>query len=877
MFKRLGNFVSRHWLITILFWVVLVVVVRLTSPKWDSVTHDGDLAYMPTSMPSVQGELLLEQAFPRGRSKSEAVVVFARKDRTIDIDDLRFVRRLVIRFQNMLGTAAFERSLELQSKAAALRDQQKLTEADRVEALVTEQRTVALEALEQAVDLDEELDVDQQNAAVHHNLAILYAADGSAAEVRQLRATAWALEPALEATPNQLADSGGNRPLIGVWSRYSDWNGSELVSKDKKSDLIILRLSEEFMAAGNIPFLEEIEEILEATRSSSPQWPEGLALGLSGSAAVGSDMLRSAAESIDNTEVYTVLLVVLILFVVYRSPFLIAVPLVSIVVSLVVATGLVAQLTTLDQLPGMDWWSFKIFTTTKIFVIVILFGAGTDYCLFLIARYKEELDAGKDKTHALACSLGGVGSALAASALTTILGLGMMYWADFGKFRNSGPAIGLCLLITLFACITLAPALLGAMGSAVHWPFRRRQTHAVASLSSSKFNRVWQRLADLIMARPATVLLSCTAVMFPFFLLGFDVEITYDLLSELDPRRASRQGAALLRRHFPIGESGPLVVLAQKPGADLDSEDGIVAIRQLTSQLYLDGVRAVRSLISPKGKPPSKRPSGRDLLAQNHRITRELFLSKEPSLEGDVARFELVLDHDPFSLEATEVLQRVDTSLAKLSGDKSSYWSGSRFVFAGTTAAIRDLREVTRSDNTRIQVLVVLAVLMILLILLKRPAVCIYLILSVLFSYYVTIGATELFFRWRYGETFEGLDWKVPLFLFVILVAIGQDYNIYLATRVFEEQRQHGLFGGLRHAIVRTGGIITSCGVIMAGTFFSMMSGSIRGIVELGFALTLGVLLDTFVVRPILVPAFLAILFRWHARKVGGLAADGRG
>jgi len=227
-----------------------------------------------------------------------------------------------------------------------------------------------------------------------------------------------------------------------------------------------------------------------------------------------------------------------------------------------------------------------------------------------------------------------------------------------------------------------------------------------------------------------------------------------------------------------------------------------------------------------------------------------------------VTRLDVVLKTDPFDPRSVPTVEQLQSWVHDRLPEQTKELGEVRAETYGVTVNARDLARITEGDRTRINLLVMAGVFVILFVLVRRPWLAGYLLITVLFSYFATLGATSLLAHWWHHRPLGEVDWRVPFFLFTILVAVGEDYNILLITRMLHERERHGSERGTQRALARTGGTITSCGLIMAGTFATLILAGLNTLIQIGFALAFGVLLDTFVIRPFLVPALTLWVWR---------------
>lgn len=701
---------------------------------------------------------------------------------------------------------------------------------------------------------------------------------------RRLSDTDLALVDGLVRELNELRREDAGLQIRGIASYRDGLIGGRLMSGDGQCTLIQVSLGTPFLALQTRATVDRAEaRLMQVVKDKGGADPPRLLA--TGPAGIGRDLIRASADSLEGTTLATVLLIVAVLLFVYRAPLLALVPLLTIAVSVWVSLQLLAILT---LVPGIH-----LVNVAKVFAIVILYGSGTDYCLFLISRYQEELVNGHTRFNAIRRSVGGVGGALAASAGTVICGLGMMGFAEFAKVRCAGPAIALSLGMALLASLTLAPALLRILGNAVFWPGRspsaqtRRRRFVAGSAESA-----WERISRVVVERPVFVLTAAVALLAPLAILGLRVAPNYKPTGELAPTSPSVQGVQAIQRHFTAGEIGPLTVLLVSD-TDWSTPQGRDVVARLSRGFgYLPNVSEVRSLTQPLGQPlrepvletarpgllaglmKSVRKDYNRVLETADLAARGFYVTKLDGERGPrfVTRLDVVLQSDPFDAASTTTLDEIQIWLKVVLPPTVQHLGNVETECYGVTVSSRDLAEVTEADRARVNTLVLGGIFVILLAVVRSPWLAAYLLATVLFSYFATLGATALAGHLWIGRPLNLVDWRVPFFLFTILVAVGEDYNIFLISRVLDEKKKHGEENGVRRALAQTGGTITSCGIIMAGTFATLMLGGLGTLVQIGFALAFGVLIDTFVVRPILVPAFTIVVWRYLRNPGAGEA-----
>jgi len=542
---------------------------------------------------------------------------------------------------------------------------------------------------------------------------------------------------------------------------------------------------------------DKIVDVVDAIKAQTGAGTDGLSIYLTGPAGNAADS-AGAFRGIDGTLLYTTLgIVAIILLITYRSPVLWLLPIVTAGVALSTAQGVIYLL---GKNAGL-----VVNAQSAGILTVLVFGAGTDYALLLVARYREELRRHTDRHEAMAFALHRAGPAIIASAATVAIGMSCLTLAEMNSTSGLGPVAALGVVVGLLAMITLLPALLVIFGRWLFWPVRPK-----AGTAEPTATGLYARLGAGIANRPRTVWIT-TAVVLGAMALGL-LQLDANGLSQADTfvtKQPSVTGEEALSRHFPAGQGQPVSVIGKAASAD--------AIK--TAFAGTAGITAVA----------------------------------DPVVKGDLVAFEGTLAAAPDSVTAQQTVERVRTAVHAVPGADAKV--------GGMTAVMLDINNANDHDNRLIIPLVLLVVLVILGLLLRSIVAPLVLMGTVVLSFAAALGVSALVFRHVFG--FGGEDTAFPLFVFVFLVALGIDYNIFLMTRVREEAQQHGTRRGSLTGLAATGGVITSAGIVLAGTFAALGSLPLVAFAEIGFAVAFGVLLDTLVVRSVLVTALNLDIGRW--------------
>jgi RND superfamily putative drug exporter len=574
-----------------------------------------------------------------------------------------------------------------------------------------------------------------------------------------------------------------------------------------------LGLSAVLMSDDSTPTAEQAVAVI---RDVVPP-PEGDATGLrawvTGEAGFEAD--RSAAvEGIDETLLLaTVAVLLVLLLAIYRSPLVALVPLGVVVLAYLVAAGVTYGL--------VEAGVTSVSGQTTAILIVLMFGAGTDYCLLIVARFRDELGREDDVGTAMARATERTAPAILSAGAIVVVAMLTLALADFNATREMGPILALGVAIMVLAGLTLLPAVLTVLGRRAFWPAVPR-----AGGEARTGGGTWAAVAGLVRRRPAATAAAVTAVLVAGALGALGGREPLSFADSFRDPPPSVQAQDVIAEHFIPGRVAPVGVVT-----GFDAASGVVG-----------------ALLEDAGVP-----------------IEEMYLSARsvpaPGRE-DLALSEAYLSLDPFSQAAPDSVPAIRAAA------RAAAAPGGAVLVGGEVAEAYDMQQALARDTRLIVPITLVLILLILAGLLRAIVMPLYVIATVILSFGFALGASSLLFTHVLGQ--PASDPSLALFAFIFLVALGVDYNVFLLARIREEREHLGTEAAVAAALERTGGIITSAGLVLAATFAVLMALELEALFQVGFVVALGLLVDTFLVRALLVPA-LAILLgerNWWPRRL---------
>jgi putative drug exporter of the RND superfamily len=590
--------------------------------------------------------------------------------------------------------------------------------------------------------------------------------------------------------------------------------------------------------------------------------PAGLQIHLTGELASLVDTQAASGQSQDDTQRLSFLFIIVLLLLAFRAALAPLVTLIPAALVLVLAGPVIAWATR---------FGVQVSSITQLLLVVLILGAGTDYGVFLVFRFREELRNGLSSHEAVQRSVARVGESITFSAFTVMAALVTLVLAEFAFYQSLGPALAIGIALMLLAGLTLLPALLAILGRAIFWPTR-------PTPATDPKPGLWERVSRLTTNRPGLTLIAGLILFGVLSVFAFTTPTAGFGAATSSPEGSdSAKGTAIVETHFPSSATGRSSVLMVFPTSVWDDPS---VLQTATDELAkLPEFSGMVGPLNPNGVPLTP-----DQLSQLHAklgpaqalppvpvttdVPNQLYNAYRAtgqliSEDGKTVQFSVEFANgdssDPAALAAVPGARANVTTAATAAGAVDS-------GLFGQIAFAYDVSHISSQDLNRIIPIVAILIAILLALVLRSLVAPLYLVASIVLSYFAALGITALIFVKLGGQ--DGLNFILPFLMFVFLMALGSDYNILVMSRIREEAHALPLREAVVRAIGRTGSTVTTAGVILAGTFavLAIAGGSAGGgqIQQIGYGVAAGILMDTFLVRSLLVPSMVVLLGRWN-------------